>query len=133
MLLNFLPRKQRTKSIGITCERRLYMTRDEVIQLFKFLKNIYPNFEVTSEKVDIWAKMMQKMDFKRVMARAEQHATESPFPPTIAEIAAYAPEKNVHLEQIRQWEKEAAQVPQHVKDKFKQQLENLLKDKANGF
>lgn len=107
------------------------MDRDQVIELFKLIKNVYPTFEVTTEKVDSWTRLMKKMDFKRVMARAEQHTMENKFPPTIAEIAAYAPEKNEHLEKMKQWEREASKVPQEVKENFRRQMEKLFKDKAN--
>jgi len=106
------------------------VTKADVLELFKLIKSIYPTFEVTQEKIDIWANVMKKMDYERVIVRAREHFAENKFPPTIAEIAAYAPEKNEHLEKMRQWEKEAEQVPQRVKDNFKKQLEKLLKDKA---
>jgi len=32
---------------------------------------------------------------------------------------------------MRQWEKEAAEVPQEVKDDFKKKLEQLFKEKGN--
>lgn len=106
------------------------MTRDEVVNVFKLIKSFYPNFEVTTEKVNNWFWAMKKMDFDRVMARAKEHVQENKFPPTIAEIAAYAPEKNEHLEKIKQWEREAAQVPPEVKQKFAKQMEKLFKDKS---
>lgn len=106
------------------------MTREEVIELFKVIKSVYPTFEVSSTKVDTWARMMHKMDFKRVMAKAEHHTMENKFPPTIAEIAAYAPEKNNHLEKMKKWEREASNVPQEVKENFRRQMEQLFKDKA---
>lgn len=105
------------------------MTRDEVINLFKLIKSFYPNFEVTTEKVNNWAWAMRKMDFDRVMVRAQEHVQENKFPPTIAEVAAFAPEKNEHLEKIREWEKEAAQVPQSVKDEFRRKVNELFKEK----
>jgi len=104
--------------------------RKQVVELFKFIRDIYPMFEVSSGKVNSWHRMMKKMDFERVMAKAEQHAAENKFPPTVAEIAAYAPEKNEHLEKMRQWEKEAAEVPQSVKDEFKLKMEQLFKEKS---
>lgn len=105
------------------------MTREEVVQLFKFLKNIYPTFEVSTDKVDTWTRIMQKMDYQRVMVKAEKHASENKFPPTIAEISAFAPEKNETLEKMKQWKKEADQVPESVKQEFRKKLEQLMKDK----
>lgn len=101
------------------------MERDQVVELFRLIKSFYPNFEVSSEKVDAWHRIMKKMDFDRVVAKLEQHAAEKPFPPTIAEIAAYAPEENKHLEQIQKWREEAAKVSPEVKERFRKELERL--------
>lgn len=106
------------------------MTRDEVIRLFKLLSDFYPNFEVSTEKVNNWTWAMKKMDFDRVMAKAQEHVQTNKFPPTIAELAAYAPEKNETLEKMRQWEKEAAQVSPEVKAKFAKGMQKLFKEKA---
>ena len=111
------------------------MNREQVKELFQFIGSIYPSFipdnqEKLTRKVDTWTRLMRKMDFERVMAKTEQHSLESKFHQTIADVAAYAPEKNEHLEKMRQWEKEAKKVPQHVKENFKKQLNQLLKDKA---
>lgn len=106
------------------------MTRDEVIRLFKLLSDFYPNFDVSTEKVNSWTWAMKKMDFDRVMAKAQEHVQTNKFPPTIAEIAAYAPEKNETLEKMKQWKKEAELVPPEVKMKFAEELKHLIKDKA---
>jgi hypothetical protein len=105
------------------------MTRDEVKDLFKMISSMYPTFEVSTGKIDTWARMMRKMDFDRVMAKAEKHALENKFPPTIAEIAAFAPEENDHLEKMERWKEEAAQVPPELKQRFNQSIQQLLKEK----
>lgn len=89
-------------------------------------------FEVTTEKVDSWTRLMKKMDFVRVMAKAEQHALENKFPPTIAEIAAFAPEKNEHLEKMKRWEQEAKQVPESTKQQFRDELKKLIQEKKTN-
>lgn len=106
------------------------MERREVVELFKLIKSVYPNFEVDSGKADTWHRLMKDMDFVRVMAKAEQHVQANKFPPTIAEIAAYAPEENKHLEKMQQWEAEAAKVPPEVKREFAQRFQELLRGKA---
>ncbi|GEN30264.1 hypothetical protein HNQ35_000032 [Cerasibacillus quisquiliarum] len=105
------------------------MNREQVKQLFKFLVSIYPNFEVSSHKLDVWTRMMKDMDFNRVMAKAETYVTENRFPPTIADLSAYAPDENKHLEQMKQWKREAQQVPDEVKHRFRQQLLQLVQVK----
>ncbi|CEI81266.1 Loader and inhibitor of phage G40P [Oceanobacillus oncorhynchi] len=106
------------------------MTKAEVLELFKLIKSIYPNFEVTQEKIDMWADVMKGMDFDRVMARAKEHVTTNKFPPTIAEISAYAPEKNEHLEKFERWKREAAQVPESKKREFYEAVKKLVEDKS---
>lgn len=106
------------------------MTREQVKSLFRFLVSVYPNFEVSTEKIDTWTAVMKDMDYDRVMAKARAHAQENKFPPTIAEISAYAPKKNDTFEKMRKWEEEASRVPQHVKDNFKRQIKILFEEKA---
>lgn len=105
------------------------MDREQVIQLFKLIKSVYPNFEVDTQKVDTWTRLMKDMDFKRVIAKAEEHVQTNKFPPTIAEISAFAPPKNNTLEKMKQWEREHEQVPDEVKQQFAEQLKHLIKDK----
>ena len=116
------------------------MNRDQVKELFQLLISVYPRFKPDgkdeseananlSRKVDAWARLMRSMDYKRVMAKAEQHISENKFPPTVAEIAAYAPEKNENLEKIKRWEAEAKQVTPELKEQFRQEFQKLLKDK----
>lgn len=107
------------------------MNRDQVIELFKLIKSVYPTFEVDSHKVDTWTRLMKDMDFKRVMAKTEEHVQSNKFPPTIAEISAFAPPKNETLEKIEQWEREAAKVPQEVKERFRKKMEQLFEDKRH--
>src|SRR5690625_837874 len=106
------------------------MNREQVIELFKLIRDVYPNFEVDTQKVNTWTRLMKGMDFKRVMAKAEEHVQSNRFPPTIAEISAYAPEENKHLQKIKQWEREAGQVPDHVKQEFKSKLKQLIREKS---
>lgn len=105
------------------------MNREQVIQLFKLIKSVYPTFEVDTQKVDIWTRLMKDMDFNRVMTKAEEHVQSNKFPPTIAEISAFAPPENETLKKMEQWEREAEQVPNEVKQRFAQNLNKLLKDK----
>lgn len=106
------------------------MNRDQVKNLFKVLVKAYPSFEVDAEKVDIWTSIMKNMDYERVMARAQEHIQTNKFPPTIAEISAFAPKKDDTLEKMRQWEEEAKKVPTHVKQNFEKQIKKLFEDKA---
>lgn len=85
------------------------MTRDEVKELFKFLKYVYPNFEVSSEKVDIWTELLSDQDFSKVMERAKKHSLEHRFPPSIAEIRVYEPPQNEFLNKYQQWQREGAE------------------------
>jgi hypothetical protein len=85
------------------------MTREQVKELFKFLKYIYPNFEVSSEKIDIWTELLSDQDFSKVMERAKKHSLEHRFPPSIAEIRVYEPPENEFLKKYQQWQKEGAE------------------------
>lgn len=86
------------------------MNRDQVKEIFKILKNVYPQFEVTSEKLDIWHKFLEEHNPAVVMKNTERFVLESKFPPTIADLKeTYIPSYNSKiLDQIKEWEKNAA-------------------------
>lgn len=62
------------------------MTRDQLKTVFKILANVYPNFEVSSEKLDIWHEFLQDQDANAVMERVKAHVKEKKFPPTVADL-----------------------------------------------
>jgi hypothetical protein len=86
------------------------MKREQVKEIFKLIKNTYSQFEVTSEKIDVWAKLLKDQNPAVIMRNAERHVLESRFPPVIADLR----ERNIEaynsniLEQIKEWEKNAA-------------------------
>ena len=111
------------------------MNREQVKKLFQLLGNTYPQFMPTTpeklkDKINTWADIMKDMDYEHVIARARQHVQEHKFPPTIAEISAYAPKKDNTLEKMREWEREASKVPDHVKEDFRKRMKKLFEDKA---
>ncbi|SDO80301.1 replicative helicase loader/inhibitor [Halobacillus aidingensis] len=112
------------------------MDKAQVLKVFKVLQNAYPRFmpdntEDAQEKLDTWTRMMRDMDFKRVMKKVEEHTVSNKFPPSIAEISAYAPKENESLKKMEQWEREAAEVPQETKDRFLAELNKLMEAKVN--
>lgn len=86
------------------------MNKKEVASLFKFLRSIYPSFEVDQYKINTWSHMLADQDPARVMKNAERFALENKFPPVLADLR----EKNLEaynsniLKQIKEWEKNAA-------------------------
>ncbi|MEL3959680.1 replicative helicase loader/inhibitor [Caldifermentibacillus hisashii] len=85
------------------------MTRDEVKEIFKFIKYIYPNFEVSSEKIDIWTELLADQDFSTVMKKARKHSLGHKYPPSIAELRVYEAPENNFLKKRQQWLKEGAE------------------------
>ncbi|SEH77883.1 Loader and inhibitor of phage G40P [Halobacillus karajensis] len=113
------------------------MDKKQVLEIFKVLQNIYPRFmpestEEAQDKLNTWTRMMRDMDFKRVMKKVEEHIIANKFPPSIAEISAYAPKDNESLRKMEQWRKEAENVPQETKDRFQAKLKELMEAKTNG-
>ncbi|PAF34129.1 hypothetical protein CHH69_17415 [Terribacillus saccharophilus] len=106
------------------------MDRKEATAVLRAISDIYPNtFELTETKIELLVPQLVKMDYKRVMVNLSSFAATNKFPPTIAEIAGYAPEHNDSLEKMRKWNEEAAKVDPAVKERFKQDMAKLLKDK----
>jgi hypothetical protein len=87
------------------------LKREEVKEVFKILKNVYPQFEVTSEKLDVWSSFLKDQNPAVIMRNTERHVLESKFAPTIADLReVYHPSYNNNvLEQMKQWEMEASE------------------------
>jgi len=107
------------------------MNRNEAIDVLETIRDIYPKFNVTERKAKILLPQLTPMDYGLVMEKLSAYVAANPFPPTIAEIAAYPPEENEYLDRISKWREEAAQVPDGVKQSFHEQMVKLLKEKTN--
>jgi len=105
------------------------VNKKQVVEIFKLIKSVYPNFEVDQMKVDTWSKVMKGQDYERVIIKLEEHMKTNKFPPTIAEITAYAPKENQHLKKMEEWKKEAAKVPEETKRQFREKLKQLVMEK----
>lgn len=86
------------------------MKRDEVKEVFKLIKDVYSQFEVTTAKIDTWSKLLKDQNPAIIMRNTERFVLENKFPPTIADlrekkIEAY--QTNI-VDQIKEWEKDAA-------------------------
>lgn len=105
------------------------MNQNQAVDVLESIDEIYPKFELTEKKVKILLPKLMEMDYDRVMKRLADHAAEKPFPPTLAEIAAYAPAKNEHLEKMKRWEEEASKVSPEKKARVAAELQELLRSK----
>jgi hypothetical protein len=86
------------------------VNRDQVKEVLKLFVNSYPQFVVTSEKVDTWTRLLKDQNPAVIMRNAERYVLESKFPPTIADLRernSEAYNSNI-LDQIKQWEGEAS-------------------------
>lgn len=85
------------------------MNREQVKELFKFLTYVYPNFEVSSEKLDVWTRLLRNQNPAKVMQKAEQHSLDNKFPPTIADLSERITEahSNDFLKKVEQWKRDA--------------------------
>lgn len=86
------------------------MIREELKEVFKVLKNVYPQFEVNSEKLDIWHKFLKEDNPAVVMRNAEIFILESKFPPTVADLreVRHPSYNNNVLDEIKEWQKNAS-------------------------
>jgi len=58
-------------------------------QVSSFLKQIigaYTTFEPTPERVEIWQRHLEDIDYDLAVKRLDKHILTSKFPPTVAEI-----------------------------------------------
>lgn len=79
------------------------MEKDEALNVFKSVAALYPNFnnkgndDSKREVARVWLWKLQKGDYKRTMKMLDLYSNDNKFPPTAADIIAYAP-KEKHIE-----------------------------------
>lgn len=85
------------------------MTKKEVANILVFINSIYPNFEITQEKIDTWTFLLENQDFEKVMENAGKYAMSNKFPPVIADLIEIKRESktNDFLEKMKGWERDA--------------------------
>ena len=70
------------------------MTKSETVKLFVLIANLYPRDtafrNATAEMVAAWSAMLADVPFTTAQACLQAHVATSPFPPSIAEIKAWA-------------------------------------------
>lgn len=66
------------------------MTKEETKALLKLILLAYPTFEVTPERVDLWAELLADAAFDQGKRVVKDHIKVQKFAPTIAEIRAGA-------------------------------------------
>lgn len=62
------------------------MNKKQVVELFKFIKSVYSQFEVDQYKIDTWSQLLEDQNPATVMRKAEYHAKTNHFPPSVADL-----------------------------------------------
>lgn len=89
------------------------MDRNHVKEVFKVIKGVYPNFEVSSEKIDLWTRLLKDQNPAVVMRNTERYVLSQKFPPTIADLREVRLEshKSDFLKKVAKWESDASGKP----------------------
>jgi len=108
------------------------MTKEEAFDVLETIQEFYPSVKMGEKKVRVFIPQLLKMDYEGVIANLSAHVVSNQYAPTLAEIAAYPVEPNVHLEELRKWQAEAAKVPEETKRQFQKALEKLVEGCRGG-
>ncbi len=86
------------------------MNREQVKEMFKFLKDVYPQLEVSSSRVDTWTQLLKDQNPAKVMRNAERYALENKFPPSVADIREPITEasNSDFLQKTKKWREQAS-------------------------
>jgi hypothetical protein len=68
------------------------MTKAEVTKLLTITAAMYPKFEISNIKIELWADLIGDIPFKVAQAALKKVMMTSEFPPTVAEIRKAAAE-----------------------------------------
>ncbi|HLR69663.1 replicative helicase loader/inhibitor [Virgibacillus alimentarius] len=107
------------------------MNKKEAIYVLEAIRDIYPKFDISKRKAEMLLPQLEQMNYAMVMQKLATYVANNPYPPTIAEIAAYKTNENDHLKQMKIWRKEADKVPNELKQRFHQQMISLLREKSH--
>jgi len=108
------------------------MTNEEAVDVLETIAEIYPKFEMTRKKAKLMLPPLKEMDYEGVMEKLSDFVAKYPYAPTIAEIAAYPSKQNEHVERLKKWRAEASQVPPHIKDRFRNAMQQLIMEKSES-
>ena len=105
------------------------MRLDEVWMLFERIAHFYPAFMADDDKAAAWQRVLRDVPFDAACESLEEHAKESTFPPTPADIRrGYSEERSTvpGVEETRQWLREvdrmrerAVPMPEHVRKELR--------------
>jgi hypothetical protein len=84
------------------------VTKEQVFELMRFIRNVFPSFDFDQEKLNTWHRLLKDQDPAKVMIAAERFALEQKFPPVIADLRERRMnyQSNILLE-MEEWERNA--------------------------
>lgn len=62
------------------------MDKKQAASFLKQVMGAYPSFDPTPERLDIWSRNLEQIDYDLAIKRLDKHVATSKFAPTIAEI-----------------------------------------------
>jgi hypothetical protein len=80
--------------------------KKEVFQILAKIESVYPQFKINDDTVVMWIEVSKGMDYQLVLQRLTAHIAKHPFPPVLAEIAAFQESENRYLQKTIHWEQE---------------------------
>lgn len=110
------------------------MTNEEAAEVLLTIHEVYPSFEITERKMKILVPILLTMDLRGVLKRLNEYILMYPWPPTVADIAAYPNQENESLKKAIEYEKLAKESPptdeqiQEFHTRFGQLLEREMED-----
>jgi hypothetical protein len=85
------------------------VTKEQVFELMKFIRNVFPSFDFDQDKLNTWHRLLKDQDPVNVMKVAERFALEQKFPPVIADLRERKLNYQTNiLEKIKEWENNAS-------------------------
>lgn len=88
------------------------MTKQEVIKLLVLIESVYSSCLTRGETVLYWFEFCQEMDYEKVMGNLQNHIRNSPYPPTIADLAVFNTDRNAFSEELETWILERREIEQ---------------------
>jgi hypothetical protein len=85
------------------------VNKEQVFELMKFLRNVFPSFDFDQEKLNTWHRLLKDQDPAKVMKVAERFAMEQKFHPVIADLRERKMNYQTDiLVEMKEWEQNAS-------------------------
>jgi hypothetical protein len=118
----------------------LTLIKKETFELLKAIGSLYPIFEVTQMKIDLWTTILSEQEYEEMLKNLSNYAKYNQFPPKPAdllkedhEVKYMGPTVSETKSMFNQWDENSKDVaPPEEREKHLKEIAKILGIKRRG-